>query len=316
MNSRQDILLVGRLLIDRYYVLKEFPERGQDAVITGSFERVGGCTFNAAATIKNLGGDPLILSPVCTDERGRWIKSTLLDRGFKNSLLIPMDGATEYCVVLLDGAGERTFLTYSGSLFLLTEEMTQAALNARPGFVHLSGYSLMEPENTGRIVSLMQQLKSNGSKIFFDPGPLCKEIDRDVLAKVIALADVFCPNKVEIQAIEEYLNLKDEITSPGRLKDGQLVVVKEGDRGATAYGRDGSVTVPAFPVQIIDGTGAGDSFAGGLLFALTHGYNLESALQVANACGAITAGVLGPQAEFDLEQVKKLIKNSMELPNV
>ena len=184
MNSRQDVLLVGRLLIDRYYVLKDFPERGQDAVITNSFERVGGCTFNAAATIKNLGGDPLILSPVCADERGKWIKSTLQSRGFKDTLLFPMDGATEYCVVLLDGAGERTFLTYSGSLFLLTDEMTQAALHARPAYVHLSGYSLIEPENAGRIVSLLEQLKAGGSKIFFDPSPLCKEIDRQVLSKV------------------------------------------------------------------------------------------------------------------------------------
>ena len=170
---------------------------------------MGGCTFNAAATIKNLGGDPLILSPVCADERGKWITSTRCKAGdSRTTLLFPMDGATEYCVVLLDGAGERTFLTYSGSLFLLTDEMMQAALNARPAYVHLSGYSLIEPENAGRIVSLLEKLKAGGSKIFFDPSPLCKEIDRQVLPKVLSLADVFCPNKTEKQIIEAVSGLE------------------------------------------------------------------------------------------------------------
>lgn len=316
MTPRLDVLLVGRLLIDRYYVLKQFPERGQDAVITHSFERVGGCTFNAAVTIKNLGGDPLILSPVCADERGGWIKSTLQSRGFKDDLLFPMEGTTEYCVVLLDSEGERTFLTYSGSQFLLTDEMMRVALQSKPAFTHLSGYSLIETENAGRIVTLLEQLKTAGSMIFFDPSPLCKEIDRDVLTKVLNLADVFCPNKAELLTIEEYLNLKEPFTTPANLTGGRLVVVKDGAREAVAFSAEGAVSVPAFPTNSVDGTGAGDSFAGGLLFALTHQYDLISAMQLASACGALTTRVLGPQADFNLADAEKIIQQNVENPNV
>jgi len=316
MNPRQDVLLIGRLLIDRYYVIKEFPIRGQDAVITDSFERVGGCTFNAAATIKNLDGDPLILSPICDDERGMWIQSTLQGRGFKDDLLFPADGMTEYCVVLLDGEGERTFLTYSGSQFFLTDAMIQSALEADPAYVHLSGYSLIELDNAGRIITLLEGLKVKGSKIFFDPSPLCKEIEREVLRKVLNLADIFCPNKAELQAIEEYLNLKEEITAYANLNGGRLVVVKDGLRGATAFSAEGVVSVPAFPLKSIDGTGAGDSFAGGLLFALSHKYDHKSALLLASACGALTTAMLGPQADFNIADAEKLIRQNLELPNV
>ena len=315
MSAKQDVLLVGRLLIDRYYVLKKFPVRGQDAVITDSFERVGGCTFNAAATIKNLGGDPLILSPVCADERGEWIKSTLHRRGFKDTLLYPMDGTTEYCVVLLDSEGERTFLTYSGSQFLLTDDMMQAALQARPAYTHLSGYSLIEYENAGRIITLLEKLKAVGSRIFFDPSPLCREINPDVLRNVLTLADVFCPNKIELQAIEEYLNLEEDLTAPASLVGGRLVVVKDGVRGATAFSTEGSLFVPSFPMESVDGTGAGDSFAGGLLFALSKNYDLKSALQLASACGALTARVLGPQADFNLAETGNLIQQNLENRN-
>jgi sugar/nucleoside kinase (ribokinase family) len=311
MNPFRDILLVGRLLIDRYYMLKDFPVRGQDAVITNSFERVGGCTYNAAATIKNLGGNPLILSPVCSDERGKWIQSTLLERKFREDLLFPMDGDTEYCVVLLDGEGERTFLTYSGSKFLITDDMMQAATNTQPAYVHLSGYSLIEEENAGRIVTLLERLKADGSKLFFDPSPLCGEIERDVLKKVIFLSDVFCPNKVELQAIERYLDLS--LTSPVNLGGSRLAVVKDGIRGATAYTADGPVTVPAFPLTSVDGTGAGDSFAGGLLFTLAQGYDLIKAVRIASACGGLTAGRLGPQADFTLQDVELLIEKNVEL---
>jgi ribokinase len=206
----------------------------------------------------------------------------------------------------LDNEGERTFLTYSGSQFLLTDEMVQAALLVKPSYVHLSGYSLIEYDNAGRIINLLEKLKVQGSKIFFDPSPLCKEIDRDILQRVLHMADIFCPNNTELRLIEEYLDLKDKINAPANLIDGRLVVVKDGERGAIAFTSAGQVSAPAFPMEIIDGTGAGDSFAGGLLYALSRRYDLQSALSLANTCGALTAGVLGPQAIFTLADVKKL----------
>ncbi|MEI8131654.1 MAG: carbohydrate kinase family protein [Leptolinea sp.] len=316
MEYLTDVLLIGRLLIDRYYVLKDFPIRGQEAVITDSFERVGGCTFNAAATIKNLGGDPLILSPICNDERGRLIQSTLQAKGFKDNLLFPMEGATEYCVALLDGAGERTFLTYSGSQFLLTDEILQSALQARPAYVHLSGYSLVEYENAGRIITLLEGLKAGGSKIFFDPSPLCKEIKREVLKKVIKLADIFCPNKKEMQAIGEYLHWKKDLTAQSNLKGGRMVVVKDGLHGATGFDERVITSVPAFPVATVDSSGAGDSFAGGLLYALLKESNLRSTVIMACACGALTAAMLGPQIDFTQEDINEFINLDRNSKNV
>ena len=105
------------------------------------------------------------------------------------------------------------------------------------------------------------------------------------------------------------LNLdKDFFISSGYLKNDRLVVIKEGARGVSAYSQTGRLFVPAFNVHSVDGTGAGDSFAGGLLFALARGDELEAALRLAGACGALTAAVLGPQAAFGMPEIETLLR--------
>jgi ribokinase len=302
------ILLMGRLLMDSYIRVREFPARGQDAVIYDAFDRVGGCTFNAAATIKNLGGDPYILSPICHDEKGSRIMAGLRDRGFKQDLIFPVDGATTYCLVVLDEEGERTFLTYTGSQDDLTVEQIKTALLLKPDYVHLSGYSLIEPHNAQLILFLLERLKQGGAKLFFDPGPLCKEIEPSTLKRMLHLADVFCPNAAELQAMDEHLGRAGVDTSPAYLAQNRLVVVKDGQNGVTCYHAGERLTVPAYRVNSVDGTGAGDSFAGGLIYALSQNYELERALQMASACGALTAAVLGPQADFSVLDVEKIIR--------
>ncbi|MCE1253710.1 MAG: carbohydrate kinase family protein [Anaerolineae bacterium] len=308
-----DILLIGRLLMDQYLLIKQYPARGQDAVIRETFERVGGCTYNAAATIKNLGGDPLILSPLNCDERGGHMLALLRQKGFREDLLFTVDGDTSYCLVLLENDGERTFLTYTGSQSDLIGPKGAAALALAPAYVHLSGYSLVEQSNAAVLMPLLSALKSGGTKLLFDPGPLCREIPPLLLNDMLNISDIFCPNRAELLAITSHLGVgEDYFTSSSYLKDGRLVLIKDGARGVAAFQDADRYFVPAFDVPGVDGTGAGDSFAGGLLFALARGDDLNDALRLASACGALTAAVLGPQAELSLAEIETLINRGWE----
>ncbi|MBL0885214.1 5-dehydro-2-deoxygluconokinase [Myceligenerans indicum] len=69
----------------------------------------------------------------------------------------------------------------------------------------------------------------------------------------------------------------------------ELAVVKQGPKGVLAKTRDDSVEVPPFPVNVVNGLGAGDGFGGALCHGLLEGWDLEPMLRFANVAGAIVA---------------------------
>jgi 5-dehydro-2-deoxygluconokinase len=72
----------------------------------------------------------------------------------------------------------------------------------------------------------------------------------------------------------------------------ELAVVKQGPKGVLARTADESVEVPAFPVDVVNGLGAGDGFGGALCHGLLAGWDLERVLRFANVAGAIVASRL------------------------
>jgi sugar/nucleoside kinase (ribokinase family) len=76
----------------------------------------------------------------------------------------------------------------------------------------------------------------------------------------------------------------------------RCVAVKLGASGCAVFGPEGEFHSPAFPVEAVDTTGAGDSFVGGFLAALSRGLSFPDAARVANAAGALSVSRLGSVA--------------------
>jgi 5-dehydro-2-deoxygluconokinase len=72
----------------------------------------------------------------------------------------------------------------------------------------------------------------------------------------------------------------------------EVVVVKQGTDGASAFTNDGSVEMPAIPVEVVCGLGAGDAFGGALAHGILAKWDLARTLAFANAAGAIVASRL------------------------
>ena len=87
-------------------------------------------------------------------------------------------------------------------------------------------------------------------------------------------------------------------TDPQRAADAlldrglELAVVKQGPKGVLAATRDERVEVPPFPVDVVNGLGAGDAFGGALVHGLLAGWDLRRILEFANVAGALVAGKL------------------------
>jgi len=130
----------------------------------------------------------------------------------------------------------------------------------------------------------------------------------DELLNLLAQVDLFLPNEDEVRAIS---GVEDPELALRELSErARLVVVKRGPAGAMAW-QDGRVWhSPGFQVEVVDTTGAGDSFNAGFLFAyVIQEQSLVEALRFANACGALsTTGYGGTAAQPTLRQVLEMLR--------
>jgi tagatose kinase len=93
----------------------------------------------------------------------------------------------------------------------------------------------------------------------------------------------------------------------------EVIVVKRGKQGATVYSRAGAnaepVHVPAYAVDEVDPTGAGDCFDGGFLCGLLEGLSLKGCAEVASAAGALNAGAFGPmEGQISRANIARVMK--------
>lgn len=305
MSTKPRVLLLGGLLMDRYLVTGRYPGRGEDTLITGEFQRVGGCPFNVARTLQNLGVEPVIYSALSDDVMGRELAEALREAGMdpRATYLLPGE-KTGYCMIVLDGEGERTFFTFRGCEGHFDPARLSPALVEEVSAVFVTGIYLLYPAWSGLAVEFLEEAAAKGKPVLFDPGPLLGEMDPRLLRRVLEAAAILTPNAGERREIESVLGIPD--LPRWALERGMRCVLEtRGSGGAVLYTPEGREEFPASPAQVLDTTGTGDSFAGGLLAGLlTHG-GLRRAVREAGACGALTAEVLGAHRVFGWQEVRE-----------
>lgn len=329
---KKQCALFGGILMDKYIEIDSLPPRGQDGFITGVMDSVGGCALNMAATFMNLGGEPHIVSSLGMDSIGKEIAEYISNHGFSTRYIKHKIGETGYCLVFLETDGERTFLTKKGMNTDFFPDLVSDELSGID-YAALTGYYLL-PEGTKEIVELLENFVARGGLLLFDPSPLVSDIDKNLLKRILSISKVITPNMSEILAMEEVVSkLAEESvkfeeamgTGAGReVKACKLlaaldkfVVLKDGSRGGQVFGREGSFSyeVAKGPsgiskASVVDTSGAGDSFAAGLMYDLMdtgkEELNLDSfrtAVALASKCAAITVGVKGPHGFWSLSEL-------------
>lgn len=308
---KQSVLILGGIIIDQYMLVDHFPIQGQDIVIKESFEKVGGCAINVATTLKNLECDAYIVANIGDDQRGIEIQNYIRKHGFHEECIHRMkDQMTGYSISLVENSGERTFLTYKGCEERFSIDMISPAIFHYVGYVYVTGYFLMNSLYHQEVLVLLKNIKNAGGTILFDPGPLLDQINPDMLYQMLILSDIVTPNEVEMAKIAEIMWIMESPTD-WLLRHGvKWVLEKMGSEGVRAVSKMNTISLPAFPVETVDTTGAGDSFAGGILYSLIQGYPFEEALRIASACGALTAQVMGPHRTFHISDIHHMLENT------
>ena len=316
MGMREECLILGGLVPDVYYRVDRWPQRGQDGFLSDETVMAGGCAVNMAVTAENLGVRAHVVSSVGSDSTAETLAEYLKEHGLSERFVVCAAGPSGKCFVFVESDGERTFLTQKGAEGIFSEALAEKILSEEFSAAGITGYYLLN-EDAERVVEVAETLRDRGTKILFDPSPLVDSIRPDLLKRILDVSDVLTPNVAELAVLEEAEG--GSLTAPlpcggedsagcGGLQEsaigdaGRILIVKDGSAGGTVYLPGGSFRYEAERCQAVDTTGAGDSFSGALLYAMTKGMNVGDAVRLAAKCAAKTVTIQGPHGFWRLEE--------------
>ena len=297
------VLMLGGLCLDRYCLLSQFPVKGQDTLIQDTFERIGGCPINAAFTLKKFGLDPVLYSAVGAESIEKVQAYFHRNELPADGLFVIEDQKTGFCMILLDDQKERTFMTYRGCEGIF-DPARIPALNYRA--CCLTGLYLIYGTDSENAVAYLHTFGAD-QELFFDPGPLCDQIDPDLLEKAMRLCTHLKVNEEEQRLLEQTLGRPLTAYFQYRMR---AVVVTCGSRGAQLIQPEQTQSFPALPIKLADSNGAGDAFFAGYAASVLQGKPLAECMRIASACGALTAMTLGPHAEGGLKEILQLLQDA------
>ncbi|MEY4496792.1 MAG: hypothetical protein RLZZ364_97 [Actinomycetota bacterium] len=286
------VLCIGDVMLDVITKIAVMPDKinyGSDTPSKISTHG-GGAAGNVASWLTRTDARATIVGHVGDDAAGSALMSEFDALGVRHQNLMVDKGSSGVVVVLVDPSGERTMFPDNGanSGLKLSDLPDLSEFNA----VYLSGYSPLDPLSRPGVLAMIEKIKEAKLPIYFDPASVggMMEVPLSEVKSWIRLMDVILLNE------EEAIYLTGE-TDPEKamellLQECETVVIKRGSQGAMGKARGSIlVSVPAQSTEVVDTTGAGDSFAAGFIahYALTKNmqHGLEAGAAVAARCVAI-----------------------------
>ncbi len=275
--SAPRVVVVGDLAMDVVVTPSVPPRPGGDvpARITTS---AGGAGATTATWLAALGLDVTLVARVGDDAAGRAAVADLRAAGVRPVVAIDAQAATATVVVLVDGA-DRTMLSDRGA----AARLSPADLPPLRGVdhLHLSGYVLLDPPSEPAGRAALAAARDAGASTSLDPqttgGPGPGSLG------LLQGVDLLLPNADELAALT---GSTDAASAATLLDTVGAVAVTRGAEGASWVDRDGVRSVEARAVPVVDPTGAGDAFNGGLIAAWLSGATPEAALAAGSAAAA------------------------------
>jgi sugar/nucleoside kinase (ribokinase family) len=193
--------------------------------------------------------------------------------------------------VVLSRGQDRAILTYPGTIAALEPSIVDPGLLRESRHVHVSSAFLQTALMPG-LPGLFGVAQDAGATTSIDPNWDPAERWDGGLRDVLPSTDVFLPNEAEVTRISGASDVDDAARRVAEMAG--TVVVKMGAEGAFAVHADAEpVRVSACAVEVVDTTGAGDTFDAGFLAASLEGRSLRDALRFAAACGALSTRASG-----------------------
>lgn len=286
-----DLILTGPNLSLQFGQVENLVEKAVMTIGSSS------CIFACGAA--RLGLRVAFIGVVGDDIFGNFMLCALESRGIDiSNIIIDKKQKTGLSVNLSRGR-DRAVLTYIGAINALKAEQISDELIKKTRHLHIASYFLQDNLRLG-IKGLFNKSKKLGVSTSLDTNwdPARKWAGINVILDVI---DILFINETEVKALSGNEKVKTAVKMLGKKVD--IIAVKLGPNGAIVRKGAETVIIPAFPAEVIDTIGAGDSFDAGFVYAYLQNWPLERSLKLAVVCGSLsTSDHGGTEAQPTLKE--------------
>lgn len=286
------VVVVGSANLDYTVRVPRLPEPGETVLGSGLLTSHGGKGANQAVAARRAGAAVTFIGKRGADGPGEAIARRLQEEGIGTEGLLSDPAApTGVAFIAVDPAGQNQIVVAPGANAALTvEELLACRPLLRGGRVLLT--QLETPIATVREALRVGQ--ASGMLTILNPAPAAP-----VAPEIFRAVDLLVPNEGEAALLtgRPVGSVAEAEAAAARLRGFgcKAVLVTLGSQGALLLDRGGARHFPAFPVEAVDATAAGDAFCGALAAALAEGRPLEDAVPFACAAGALTCTRRGAQ---------------------
>lgn len=301
VNTLRAVLVIGELNVDIVLSgLASPPVPGGEVLAQEMRMVLGSASAIFASGMARLGHPVGFISKTGEDDFGHFCREALGNAGISTDNLLLSQRPTGATIVL-STREDRALVTHLGAIADLGYEDLPPNLFQGYGHLHLTSYFL-QARLRPAFPRLMREAKAAGLSVSFDPNSDPAQAWSKEIWEVMRIPDVVFMNESEARALTGATHTREALAVLAERTT--CTVVKQGSEGATAVRGTERMHAGTFCVNVVDTTGAGDSFAAGFVHGLLTNRSLRECLLLANATGALsTTGVGGTVAQPDAKRL-------------
>jgi sugar/nucleoside kinase (ribokinase family) len=304
------IICIGVSDWDRLIAISDYPEAGGFARVLEEVSAPGGPTTNTAVALSRLGARVVLASAVGADERGQLIRRGLEAAGIDTRWITekPEQVTTLATVIVSRNPLDRTIFVETGAQLVRGDQLDVAGLFGGDVLVldvadvSLRRFLLDLPAHTVPTTRLLGPLTYLAHKSLTDAFDLALR------------HDVIVSNEPDLLDVTGTWTLSDATAAVQHRMRGEnlrAALITRGGEGCRVVTEMQSLNIPAFSVEVVDPTGAGDAFVAGVAWGMAQRWPWPEVGRFANAVGALACCSLGAQASLpSLEDVEALMASS------
>ncbi len=301
-----DVLVIGSLNADLVVRTPHFPEPGE--TISGEDLHIipGGKGANQAVAAARQGASVAMIGRVGKDSFGDTLLDNLKNNHVDTSNIERDDASTGTAIIVVDQNGQNSIVLSAGANGKVTGGNVKKNF---PGFQAIK-YVLLQLEiPLETVIYAAQSSFMEDALVILNPAPA-----RPLPDELLKAIDYLIPNETELSILSG-MPVTDVASAEKAARALQehgtfTIIVTMGDKGALIVDKfdNEAQLIPAFKVEAIDTTAAGDAFIGGFASALLRNLEIDEAVKYANACGALAATKFGAQPSLPTkDEIEKFI---------
>jgi sugar/nucleoside kinase (ribokinase family) len=320
--SRFDVVAVGNALVDVLsyeddeFVVRTEVERGAMTMVDAArseeiyaemgpaTEVSGGSAANTAAGLASFGGRAAYIGRVADDTFGKVFTHDLRSLGVHFDSPLATDGTpTGRCLIIVTPDAQRTMCTYLGAANQLDSAAVDENIVRDAAVTFVEGYLWDEPSAKDAIRQAAAVAHDAGNRVAFTlSDPFCVDRHRSEFSALVEHEiDILFANEHELTSLYE-VDTFDEALHHVR-GHCAIAALTRGPLGSVIATADDIHVIDPFPVDVVDTTGAGDLYAAGFLYGLTHGHDLADCGRLASRAAAEVISHLGARPEVRLAEL-------------